>query len=502
MIEKTEFDYKKYVKLVVKKRYLFVVIALAIATCITAYSYYLPERYAAQCNVFIEKSVISDLVKGIAVTPTYEDKIRVLGYAMKSRSLLLRVFEDLDMNVGKLNDAKLENMIKSFQDRTIITMKDREGMFIVSFFDGNPRLARDYVNTLVRRYIEENISAKKEESYDATRYLSEQIATVKEKLDKAEANVNNYKRANVSYLIEKDYDMNREIEEARQKLDEIAMRRSQLLPLQNQLSKADPMQSRLKTLQKKLQDLTMIYTDNYPEVIEVKNEIEATQELMKKSPGGGHYSDTYTPELDKISMELRTLNQAEQNHKRVIAAKKALLKNIPAVMANLEALEQESTGQQRLYNELMARYGQSEVSKQMQLQDKATTFRIVDPAVIPTKPFSPNRVKIILIGIFASLALSFGLIVLLDYLDDSVRNVDAIKSLGIPVLAVVPKIKDTAELSASRKRDAWFFTGACAYFSLILISLSFEMLRDHPLSIISSVSIKQNLTQLIGMFTK
>ena len=52
-------------------------------------------------------------------------------------------------------------MVKVFQEKTDIKLKDKEGMFIISFYDKNPRLARDYVNTLVRRYVEENISTKR-----------------------------------------------------------------------------------------------------------------------------------------------------------------------------------------------------------------------------------------------------------------------------------------------------------------------------------------------------
>lgn len=502
MTTKSDFDYKKYLDLVSKRRYLFVVVALVIMTGITAVSYLLPEKYAAQCSVFIEKSVISDLVKGIAVTPTYDDKIRVLGYAIKSRTLLLRVFDDLDMNVGKLNDAQLEKTIKKFQDRTDIKLKDREGMFIISFYDENPRLARDYVNTLVRRYIEENVSSKKEESYDATRYLAEQLAAVKEKLDKAESRVNAFKKENGSYFTVKDYDLNREIDESRQRVDEISLKRAQLVAMKNQVSKNGAMQTRLSALHKKLEELSLVYTENYPEVIRVKNEIESVKETMNSSQSASDSPDAISPEAEKLSMEIKTLNQIEQNQRRMIASKQSLLRNIPAARNALDELEQERSTQMKLYNELMSRYDQSEVSKQMQLQDKATTFRIVDPAIIAVKPFSPNRVKIMLLGILAGLACSFAFLVLLDYFDDSIRTVDTVKSLGVPVLAVVQKIKNNEEIMLKRKRDQLFFTIAGAYFSLLLVTLSVELMKDYPSFIANPAMIKHNLSNLKNSLLK
>ena len=115
-----EFDYKKYLILIGKNKKLFVITALVIMTVITSVSYFLPRKYEANSTVFIEKSVISDLVKGIAVTPSMEDKIKVLNYAITSRTLLLKVIDDLDLNVNKQNDAQLEELVAKFQKNTVI----------------------------------------------------------------------------------------------------------------------------------------------------------------------------------------------------------------------------------------------------------------------------------------------------------------------------------------------------------------------------------------------
>src|SRR5665647_1809402 len=168
-----DFDYKKYLKLVSKKKYLFVILALSIMTGVVIISYILPDRYEAKSTVFIEKSVISELVRGIAITPSFDDKLRLLSYTLKSRALLLKVFNDLGLDFSTLSAGKQEKMISEFQSRTDIRMKDREGLFIVSFSNKDPRLARDFTNALVRRYIEENISSKRVESYDATSFLGE-----------------------------------------------------------------------------------------------------------------------------------------------------------------------------------------------------------------------------------------------------------------------------------------------------------------------------------------
>src|SRR6266540_4175513 len=112
MTTTSEFDYKKYLNLISKRKGTFVAAALFIMTVAIVISYFMPRKYEAQSTVFIEKNILSDLVKGLAVTPSIEDKVKVLTYAMSSRTLLLKVIDELDLNLKKQNDAQVEEMIK------------------------------------------------------------------------------------------------------------------------------------------------------------------------------------------------------------------------------------------------------------------------------------------------------------------------------------------------------------------------------------------------------
>ena len=79
MSQQQEFDYKRYLNLLLKKKRLFAVVALAIMTAAVILSYLSPKMYEAQSVVFIEKSIVSELVKGLAVSSSVEDKMRALN---------------------------------------------------------------------------------------------------------------------------------------------------------------------------------------------------------------------------------------------------------------------------------------------------------------------------------------------------------------------------------------------------------------------------------------
>ncbi len=393
MHDTADNDYKKYLQIIIKKKYLFVSLALIIMAGVAVTSFMLPERYEAKCTVFIEKSLISELVKGIAVTSSSEDKLRGLAYTLKSRSLLLKVFDDLGLNVNKQSSGQLENMVRGFQENTDVKLKDQEGLFIITFVNENPRLARDYVNTLVRRYIEEKITSKQEESYGATDVLSTQINTIKTKLEEAEAKANSYRRDNDGVLAQSEAAILADVAQAQQRIVEVEIKRRQFESMLSQAKKNDPLKSKLAVLKKKQQELGLVYTDIHPEVVEINSEIAAISQQLQSGSVRTDNVNEYSLEMEKISMELNSLRDIENSQRRFIASRQSLLRSIPAARSGLDELEREKNSQKLLYEQLVARHGQSEVSRQMEMQGKVSPFRIEDPAILPTSPFSPQSGK-------------------------------------------------------------------------------------------------------------
>ncbi|MDD2850415.1 MAG: GNVR domain-containing protein [Desulfuromonadaceae bacterium] len=474
MQQSSEFDYKRYLQLLNRRTGLFMFLALLIMTIMVAVSYLLPKKYEAKSTVFIEKNVISELVKGITVTPSMEDTIKVLTYAITSRTILTKVVDSLDVNVVKNTSADSEGLIKSLQQRVKVNVRDKN-LFIISFIDENPRVSRDFVNTLVRLYIEENTSSKRDESYAATQFLSEQIDTFRTKLEKAETAVNNFRRDKGNIIAVDEGRLFEEISLAQQKLYDLELRRHQLEGMRK-ITKIsnDPLQTKLNVLQKRLSDLRSEYMESYPEVLKVKGEIEAVKDQMKTS--GGVTKEIDPQELAKIESEIAAIKISEEGQRRFVTSNQALLREIPTARSDLEKLELERKNQKDIYDQLFARHGQSEVSKQMEVQDKSTTFRIVDPAILPVKPVSPNRLMIMLMGFVGGIAGALGFLLLLDQMDTSVKNVDSMKEFNVPLLAIIPSIPDPRVLEISRRKSMRLFSVAGVYFLLLLCFPLMELL--------------------------
>ena len=495
-------EIQKYLKALNKGKYFFIILSLSIMSVIIWGSYFLPKKYEAKSTIFIESNVINNLVKGIAVSPSMEDRIRVLRYAILSRGLVSKVLTDLDVDIK--DQKKFEEKILVYQKYTQISVKENE-LFIVSITDPDPKFAMNYINTLVRRYVEENVSGKREEAYGANRFLSDQVAQFKGKLDKADEKIINFRKEKGIYMAVDEVSVIQDIKQLKTEIDNINVMRNQLMATKNitqtQLKNEEPMtvafsrhsgsdNATITALENKMKQLLVRYTENYPEVIRIKAEIEALKKQAEAKPPGAPSGDTTEPEMSTMNpvyqqlkqtflqteAEIEALDSRKKQLSALIGRKETELRNIPEGKKILADLEKERDGHKNIYEQLLVRVGQSEVSKEMEIGDKATTFRIVDPAVLPMKPVSPQRVKLIFIGIFLGILGGVGGVVARENFSPSVNSVKTLRNLGIEVLAVIPKIFNEEEQQIKAKKDKLVFSIAGSYLCLIGLLLVHELM--------------------------
>ncbi|APG26434.1 hypothetical protein A7E78_00270 [Syntrophotalea acetylenivorans] len=485
-------------RMVYRRKGLFCLVALLITTSVITYSYFIPKKYQADSTVFIEKNVINSLVKGLAITPDMNDRVRVLKYALLSRELVARVLDDIDSTPPLGNESQKQDFISALQRRVKLSVKGKGDLFIISLIDGNPIFARDFINSLVRTYVEENLSAKREETYGANRFLDEQIALFKIKLDQSEDAIIQFRRSQNVFLGNDEQSKVADIKSYQSQIDQIDLdittlsAKKQLLG--KQLQTIDPeislfsekrRKDTIALLEERLNGLLLTYTESYPEVVRLKAEIEALR--IQKERGGDQiapmemqgvnpvYQETLQNKL-ALEAEINSLKAKKSKLQQMVQAREAALREVPEQRKELDRLIQERDSARKIYQELLLRLGQSEVSKQMEIGDKATTFRIVDPAILPRVPVSPNMLKMILLAIAAGLGAAGGLVMLLEKSDASVKSVEDLKPHGLLVLAQIPSIVDEQAVRRRKKRDRWFYAAATGYGLLVFALLAYESL--------------------------
>src|SRR6185369_5999097 len=110
------------------------------------------------------------------------------------------------------------------------------------------------------------------------------------------------------------------------------------------------------------------------------------------------------------------------------------------------------------------------------------------------------RLKIMLLGVVGGLAGSFGLLFLLDQLDGSVKDVEFVKGLGAPLLAVIPRMQDPVLEARRKKRSVRLFVAASLYLLVMLCFPAMELLgltyMDKVLDGVSALEIGQSAKRL------
>lgn len=467
-------EIERYARLMLSRKRLFISIALLVMTSAVVFSYSLPKTYEATSTVFIEQSVINDLVRGIAKTPSMDAKIRLLSVSILSRTMLMRVLNILDKDVHFKTDAQREAYVNSLRQRISINLRERQGVFYISFSDTDPRYARDVVNTLTQVYIEQSTASKRDESLEATRFLSDQIESFKKRIDAVEDEINAYKGEHGLRLAINEGIIRFEIAEAEKKLEALRLRRLELEAQERLLSSGYGGQGRLAEMERALSSLLATYTENHPRVTRLKSEMAA----LRASPDGAP-RDTNAAARAMIRVELNANQQLEERQLAVIEEQKQMLREIPVIRTGLNELIRKKENETVIYNQLVSRYGQSEVSKQMEMENKSVTFRIVDPAILPERPVSPKRLQIILMGMLAGLGTAFACVFLLDKVRHSVKSQTDLRSLKQQILAVVPAMRKPDEERKQKRADRRFLAVATAYFSLIVVVAASEAM-DKP----------------------
>jgi uncharacterized protein involved in exopolysaccharide biosynthesis len=412
-------DIRRYLQIIHAKRYLFVAVTAVIIALITAASYVVPRSYEASATVSIEKNYLNVLMQDIAVSPSIEERGHALSVVMMSRGMLRRVLSDLKVDLGSKSEAEIEKIIKQFQKKTQIKLDINRSsnrdmeLFTVSYRDSSPGFARDYVNLLINRYIAESLSSKREEALGANRFVFTQMELYKDRIDKTE--------------------------------EELARRGQE---------HGSQLNTQLADLQKRYEDLQVQYTEQHPEVARVRAEIASIREQIRARQG-------QRPAAHEQSEGPAAQDQSSKSDKQ----------------KSIADLERDREAYKKIYESLVASIGRSEVSTQVELQAKADTFRILDPAVLPIEPVGAPRWKIILLGILAGITGGAGIAIATDMTDRSIKNIDMLKGFGLPVIGVIPRIQSAETIVSSRRKDRLLYGAAGLYVSGVVALAVMELLK-------------------------
>lgn len=71
------------------------------------------------------------------------------------------------------------------------------------------------------------------------------------------------------------------------------------------------------------------------------------------------------------------------------------------------------------------------------------SVQIIDAAVFPDKPIKPKKLLNVAIAFFLGLMVSVGIVILIDYLDNTIKSeTDIERYVDLPIIGIIPKYKE------------------------------------------------------------
>jgi polysaccharide chain length determinant protein (PEP-CTERM system associated) len=454
-----------------------IMLVLAVVGGLAAYgvSRLLPNRYTSQAVVLVQQPTVpTDFVRSV-VTAGVAERLTTMQQQILSRTRLEPIIKQLGLfseDAGKESTAALVARLQKAITVTPMRPPGEEERLLSGFSVGvtleTPQSAQLVCSTITSMFIEENLKSREQHSVDTTQFLSEQMVEAKAKLDEQDAKLAAFKGRYLGFLPEEVQTnlnllagLNSELDAATQALSRAEQDKSMTESMLTQQIAAwrasqsgrnpDTYQDQLAVLQVELSTLQTKYTDDHPDVIKVKTEIAAVKKKIVESDADKGLTDQPGSE----PAQFRPLRQQIVAFDQTIAAKTAQQARIqeeikkyqervqlsPSIEQQYKALTRDYQTALDAYNDLGRKRTQSTMATDLERDQEAEQFRIMDAANLPGAPSFPNRPLFGVGGFGAGLSLGMGIAFLLELRDTTLRTeIDVERALELPVLAMVPAI--------------------------------------------------------------
>jgi len=377
--------------------------------------------------------------------------------------------------------------------RSIVTLRARGGKIIeISVTHKNPNMAKKIADTIADTYKDKTLRWRQEATSASTDFIDQELEKYSRQLTSAEeALAEAQKKGVLDSLSGGDSSLIREFAKFRADLVEVELdlreangelqnaRRLSVGSVAESYSPGfytDPEIIRLQTdlagLQAQYTELSMKYTDAYPGIKKLNEEILQTKKELEQAKG------KFSTRQKDIALQLRywadkvrslevkrtALNDQISEYDRV-------LQRLPQRQLELARLQRDKAAAENTYSMLLQRRNEADLLQSSESREMSAIAEILDYAIAPDRPIKPNKKKIAFLAVAMGIAIGCGMAFLLEYFDRSFRTVDEVADyLQIPVLAAIPRLT-TSESEARERRNRFAKIACMAFISLLVLVL-------------------------------
>jgi len=490
--EKSLLDYLD----ILRRRKLYIIVAFPLLLALSAtITFLLPPIYQSEGVVLIESQEIPrDLVRS-TVTSYAEQQIQVIKQRILTTSRILETLDKYKVYEDERESSTVSLLVEKFRSSVFVEMINANVIdptrgraqrasiaFKVSFMDESPDIAQKVANELVTMFLDENVKTRTNKAAETVTFLSDEADKMQKTVQDLEERIANFKLEfgdSLPELLQFNLSMIKNLEEkikARQTEavrlgDQVHYLSLELASMDPYVASSDGMTTlsspvRLAQLKNELSSLKNKYSESHPDIKRLTREIDglekevAADALFQPEQDMDEISNPLYRQIkikiDLTEKELTRANIERQSMQAEVREYHERVARTHEVQRSYDDMTRDYESTKRKYQELRAKQLEADVAQNLESENKAESFTLIEPPLRPTESVKPNRPKLLMMGLFLSGAISLGLVLLVEMLDPAVRSIkDFTRITGEEPLAIIPLMltaEDYSKKDKSRKR--------------------------------------------------
>jgi polysaccharide chain length determinant protein (PEP-CTERM system associated) len=528
---------QEFLEILLRRKWQIVFSILFILFGASVYCVVTPERFKSSTTILVVPQRVPENYVKSTISIKIEDRLGTIKQQVMSRTRLVAVMDELGLFKEDRKKYPVEEVVEDMRKRINIEVRQTDA-FTLSFVHENRQTAMLTTSRLASFFIDENLKNREQQAVGTADFLDSQLQETKKKLEQQEERVKRYKsafmgelpqqlQANLAVMSRLQDQLKANADATRSAQDRRMFTESQIGTLESQvasieaqartasggavtaaaepISSSDPAVPYLPELNSKraqLADLSTKYTEQYPEIRRLKEDVARLEKQVATARGNSPPTQEAAGEpaarqpvaiatnpasplarekeeirrlrtvLKGLDLEIQSLKRESGEIRMSVAAVESRVDRSPKREQEMISLTRDYDNLKRSYDELLKKKLDADISQNLEKRQKGEQFQILDPANLPEEPFIPNRPKVFGIAVLAALLLGFGGAFGLEMIDTSVRGAKEFSHFsGIPVLASIPSIHDKAYARKVGRRRAAVFGGLISFTTAVTVFL-------------------------------
>jgi len=411
----------------------------------------LPKKYTATAAVLIDMKSTDPIATLGSVNGMPMGYVATQADIIQSPRVALRVVRDLKLTDNPQlrsqwmqatdGQGSFEVWVAEALSAKLDVKPSRESSVIsVAFTSPEPKFSASLANAFVQAYLDTTLDLRVDPAKQYSSFFDSRSKELREAVEKAQAKLSNYQKEHGITANDERYDVeNARLAELSSQLvavqalsAESASRQEQARKSSSQLSDVinNPLVSGLRgdlsRQEAKLQEMSKRYGDAYPQVAELRANIDELRARL----------ETESRRVSGSVTVNNSINQSREAELRsALAAQRVRVMQIKQQRDEATVLQRDVEGAQRAYDAVSSRLTQSSLES----QTKQTNTALLNAASVPTRHSSPNITLNGLLAVFVGAMFAVAFALLRELQDRRLRSVqDGVQMLGLPVIGHLP----------------------------------------------------------------